>query len=109
MVESDKEIIPRASKEIDPYDSEYPIKLLAENIGSTLAKADIATAAIVSAVSKDASMAIQIGESMTKGVRYVVDTPDAMIDSLEKGKIKFTQENNGKMYAQLLSKRRALR
>lgn len=101
MAESDKEIIPRASNEFDPYDSNYPINLLAEGIGTTLAEAEKAAAAIVNAVSKDASIAIQIGESLTKGVRYVVDTPDAMIDSLEKGKIKFTQENNGKMYAQL--------
>lgn len=40
-------------------------------------------------------------EAFTKGVRYVVDTPDAMIDSLEKGRIKFTQENNRQEYAQI--------
>ena len=101
MAESDKEISPSNGQEIDPYDSDYPINLLTESIGSTLAKADKATAAIVTAVSKDASIAVQLGGSLTKGVRYVVDTPDAMIDSLERGKIKFTQENNGKMYAQL--------
>lgn len=101
MANSDKDIIPSASREIDPYDADYPIALLAESIGSSLSKADKAAEAIVSAVAKDASIAVQLAESLTKGVRYVVDTPDAMIDSLEKGKIKFTQENNGKMYAQL--------
>ena len=35
MAESDKEIIPRASNEFDPYDSNYPINLLAEGIGSS--------------------------------------------------------------------------
>ena len=36
MAESDKEIIPRASNEIDPYDSNYPINLLAEGHGVEL-------------------------------------------------------------------------
>lgn len=101
MANSDKDIIPSTGQEIDPYDADYPITLLAESIGASLSKADKAAASIVSAVAKDASITVQIAESLTKGVRYVVDTPDAMIDSLEKGKIKFTQENNGKMYAQL--------
>ena len=101
MAESDKEIIPRASNEIDPYDSNYPAALLAKSVGSSLEKADRAAEAIIAAVSKDASLVAQTAEAFTKGVRYVVDTPDAMIDSLEKGRIKFTQENNGKMYAQI--------
>ena len=40
MAESDKEIIPRASNEIDPYDSNYPAALLAKSVGSSLEKAD---------------------------------------------------------------------
>lgn len=90
MAESDKEIIPRASNEIDPYDSNYPAALLAKSVGSSLEKADRAAEAIIAAVSKDASLVAQTAEAFTKGVRYVVDTPDAMIDSLEKGRIKFT-------------------
>lgn len=56
MAESDKEIIPRASNEIDPYDSNYPAALLAKSVGSSLEKADRAAEAIIAAVSKDASL-----------------------------------------------------
>lgn len=101
MAESGKEIIQGTSQEIDPYDSSYPVVLLAKSVGSSLEKADKAAEAVIAAVSKDASLAAQTAEAFTKGVRYVVDTPDTMIDSLEKGRIKFTQENNGKMYAQI--------
>lgn len=101
MAEAGKEIIPSANQEIDPYDSNYPVVLLEKSVGSSLEKADRAAEAIIAAVSKDASLVAQTAEAFTKGIRYVVDTPDAMIDSLEKGRIKFTQENNGKMYAQI--------
>lgn len=101
MAESDREIIPSAGQEIDPYDSNYPVALLAKSVGSSLERADKAAEAIIAAISKDASIVAQTAGAFTKGVRYVVDTPDAMIESLEKGRIKFTQENNGKMYAQI--------
>lgn len=101
MAESDKEITIHNKGAINPYDSEYPVALLAKSIGSSLTKADRATETIITAVSKDASLAAQTAQAFTEGVRYVVDTPDAMVDSLEKGRIKFTQENNGKMYAQI--------
>lgn len=97
----EKEIIPAAERSVSPSNPQYPLYLFAKSIAPSAERVQEAASAFYDAAIKNASIASQIVEATDKGVRYVVDTSDAMLDALEKGRIKFTQEKNGQTFAQL--------
>lgn len=89
------------SEELSPYDATYPIAFLSNSLKSMLAQAQIAAEKVYKVVAKEAPVLAQVQQSMKKGCRYVVDATESTIKDLECGKIRFTHENGGKMYAQL--------
>lgn len=98
---NDKEIIPAFDREIAPTDPEFPIYLFAKNIQPDQDLIESAAKSVYETVVKVSPFAAQLSEAAKKGVRYVVDTPDSMLDALEAGKIKFTREKNDLMFAQI--------
>ena len=97
----DKEIVPAFDREIAPTDPEYPIYLFAKNIRPDKDMIESAAKSVYETVVKASPFAAQLSEAAKKGVRYVVDTPDSMLEALEAGRIKFTREKNDLMFAQL--------
>lgn len=98
---SDKEIIPAFDREIAPTDPEFPMYLFVKNIQPNRDIIESTAKSVYETVIKASPFAAQLSEAAKKGVRYVVDTPDSMLEALEAGKIKFTREKNDLMFAQI--------
>lgn len=91
----------RSDDEPSSLDSEYPLYRFMESVAPDAERVQEAVNAFYSAAAKNASIISQMTSATDQGVRYVVDTPDAMLDALEQGRIKFTQEKGGRTFAQL--------
>lgn len=98
---NDKEIIPAFDREISPSDPEFPIYLFAKSVTPNREMIESAAKSFYEAVVRASPFATQFLEAAKKGVRYVVDTPDTMLDAIEAGRIKFTREKNDLMFAQI--------
>lgn len=88
-------------EELSPYDEAYPIMLLSNGLKTRLAQAQMAVKEVYTAVIKEAPLLAQVQQSLKKGCRYVVEASESTLEALESGKIKFTTEKGGKMFAQL--------
>ncbi len=97
----DREIVPVFDRGIAPTDPEFPMYLFAKNIQPDQDMIESAAKSVYETVVKVSPFAAQLSEVAEKGVRYVVDTPDSMLEAIETGKIKFTREKNGLMFAQI--------
>jgi len=88
-------------EELSPYSPDYPVRSLYNGIKVKLEEAQSAADGIYKAVLKEVPMATQIYQTSKKGVRYVVDTSEKMLEKIECGEIKFEVTKAGKMTAQL--------
>ncbi len=88
-------------EDISPYDSEYPVKYLCNGIKAKLEESQRAAAAIYAEVLQDASVTNELYKASQKGVRYVVDTSNGVLEKLESGELKLEVTKTGKMTAQL--------
>ncbi len=89
------------SEDIFPYDSAYPVVILADGIKKRLAQAEIAAERVYRAVVKQVPEIVQLQQSKKRGYRLVVDASENTLKAIEQGKIKLTTAK-GKTYAQLL-------
>jgi len=89
------------SEVLSPYDASYPVELLANGLKISLSNSETVLENVYRAVVKASPIVAQATEATRKGVRYIVDATASTLDALDKGKIKLTTENNGKMYAQI--------
>lgn len=88
-------------EELSPYDEAYPMLLLSNGLKARLAQAQKVAQAVYTAVIKEAPILAQVQQALKKGCRYVVDASESTLEALESGKIKFTTEKSGEMFAQL--------
>lgn len=87
--------------DVSPYDATYPLVLLSNAIKNKMVQAESIACDIYKTIIKEAPTIIQAQQSTKKGVRYVVDMADTTLNAIESGKIKFTSEKGGKIFAQL--------
>jgi hypothetical protein len=87
--------------ELSPYDTAYPVRLLANGLKLKLAQAENAVANVYKAVAEESSIVSQVCVATKKGYRYVVDATESTLEAIESGKLKLTTEKSGKIYAQI--------
>lgn len=86
---------------VSPYDDTYPIKMFSNALKTKLQQAETAIENVYNTVLSEASVGAQIGQSLNKGVRYVVDAADSTVDAIENGKIKLVANKAGELFAQI--------
>ncbi|MCF0131485.1 MAG: hypothetical protein HUJ71_07130 [Pseudobutyrivibrio sp.] len=89
-------------KAVSPYDANYPVALLRDNLKRTIDQAQNAANAICKAVAKEAPIVSEIQKGMKQGTKYVVDMSDELIKAIDEGTIKLQQTKEGKLCAQLM-------
>lgn len=87
--------------EISPYDTEFPIKLLAGALERKKEQANRIVKSVYDSVIRESSVVAQTEQAMKKGYRYVVDATESTLEAIESGKIKLTTEKNGQTFAQI--------
>lgn len=87
--------------EVSPYSATYPVELLSNGLKLKLAQAENIAENVYRAVAKASPMVAQIREATKKSYKYVVDATDSTLEAIERGRIKLTTENAGKLYAQI--------
>ena len=87
--------------ELSPYDAGYPVELLSNGLKLKLAQAESVIESVYKTVAKASPIVAQLHEATKKGYRYVVDATESTLEAIESGKIKLSNENSGKLYAQI--------
>lgn len=88
--------------EISPYDSNYPVQLLANGLKKTISQAQTAIGTIYKEVAKVSPVIAEAQKAMKESSRYVVDMSDELMKAIDQGIIKLQQNKDGKLYAQLM-------
>lgn len=88
--------------ELSPYDANYPIQLLANGLKKKIDQAQEVAQLVYKTVAKETPIVSEVAKTAKKGSRYIVDMSEDMIKAIDQGKIKLSQNKDGKMYAQLL-------
>ena len=85
--------------EISPYDSNYPVQLLANGLKKTISQAQTAVGTIYKEVAKASPVIAEAQKAMKESSRYVVDMSDELMKAIDQGAIKLQQNKDGKLYA----------
>ena len=88
-------------EDISVYDEDYPVKFFSNSIKGRLSQAENIVKSIYNEVIKDASIFSQVEKASKRSVKYVVDMAESMLEDIESGKIKLTQEKGGQVFAQI--------
>lgn len=89
-------------EKMSPYNPEYAVAFFANAIKGKLNEATAFARDIYQNALKDAGVVSQFKDALQEGSRFVVDMSDEMTKAVKEGKLKFTTNKNGQMFAQFL-------
>ncbi len=81
------------------YDPAYPIQLFMSELKGKYEQSVSIVDQLVRDVAHEAGMISEIGNSMQKHIRYVLDLSEGTIQAIERGELKLNEEN-GQLFAQ---------
>ena len=89
-------------EKMSPYHPEYAVSFFANAVKGKLNEAVSFAQDIYQSVLKEAGVVSQIQDAVQEGSRFVVDMSDEMTKAVSEGKLKFTTNKEGQMFAQFL-------
>lgn len=90
------------AKKMSPYHPEYAVAFFANAVKGKLNEATLFAKEIYQSALKEAGVASQIKDAFQEGSRFVVDMSPDMIKAVKEGKLKFSTNKQGQMFAQFL-------